>query len=117
MARLPKLVKGMTIVGVPEPSHCDFCSTKKGKTSSCGKKWDTRVARKLAIMNTDVLGPVQKTTYFCPAIGQFFPAMDVVTNGKQGRASGEVGALANLRRQTSDAVLTRDSVILVQRVH
>ncbi len=71
VARLPKLVEGMTLVGGAAPGHCDTCSTEKAKRAPVNKKWGTRAAQRLEIVHTDVLGPVHQTSYegFRYAIG------------------------------------------------
>ncbi len=54
VACLSKLEKVMTIVGGAGPGHCDTCSTEKGKRAPVNKKWGTRAAERLEIVNTDV---------------------------------------------------------------
>ena len=61
----------MTIVNGPGPGHCNFCSTEKAKRAPVSKNWGTRAMEKLAIVHTDVLGPVRQSSYesFRYAIG------------------------------------------------
>ena len=51
-------------MGRAGPGHCDTCSTEKAKREPLNKKWEMGGAvERMASVHTDVLGPVQQTSY------------------------------------------------------
>ena len=59
VAKLPYWVVGMNISG----SKKKICGTEKAKRASIPKTWGTRAKTKLAIVHTDVLGPIQQESH------------------------------------------------------
>ena len=52
--------EGMNIAGSEKRTNCNICCTEKENRPSTPKTWGTRAKTKLAIVHTDVLGPIQQ---------------------------------------------------------
>ena len=60
VAKLQQEVMGMNISRPDEKTNCNICCTEKAKRAkTCG----TRAKTKLAIVHTDVLGPIQQESH------------------------------------------------------
>ena len=63
VAKLQQEVVGMNISGSEKKTNCNICCTEKAKRASNPKTWGTRAKTKLAIVHTDVLGPMQQESH------------------------------------------------------
>ena len=63
VAKLQQEVVGMNISGSEKKTNCNICCTEKAKRASIPKTWGTRAKTKLAIVHTDVLGPIQQESH------------------------------------------------------
>ena len=63
VAKLQQEVVGMNISGSGKKTNCHICCTEKAKRASIPKTWGTRAETKLAIVHTDVLGPIQQESH------------------------------------------------------
>ena len=60
VAKLQQEIVGMNISGSEKKTNCNICCTENAKRASIPKTWGTRAKTKLAIVHTDVLGPIQQ---------------------------------------------------------
>ena len=63
VAKLQQEVVGMNISGSEKKTNCNICCTEKAKRVSISTTWGTRAKTKLAIVHTDVLGPIQQESH------------------------------------------------------
>ena len=63
VAKLQQKVMGMNISCSEKKTNCNICCTEKAKRASIPKTWGTRAKTKLAIVHTDVLGPIQQESH------------------------------------------------------
>ena len=63
VAKLQQEVVGMNISSSEKKTNCNICCTEKAKRASIPKTWGSRAKTKLAIVHTDVLGPIQQESH------------------------------------------------------
>ena len=70
VAKLKQEVVGKNLSGSEKKTNCNICCTEKAKRASIPKTQGTRAKTKLAIVHTDVLGPIQQESHlsFCYAV-------------------------------------------------
>ena len=60
VARLQREIVVLNISGSKKKTNCNICSNEKAMRASIPKTWGTRTKTKLAIVHTDVFGPIQQ---------------------------------------------------------
>ena len=63
VGKLQHVTDGMKISGSQKGANCNVCSTEKAKRAPVPKTWGTRAKTRLAIVHTDVLGPIQQESH------------------------------------------------------
>ena len=63
VAKLQQEVVGVNISGSEKKTNCNISCTEKAKRASIPKTWGTRAKTKLAIVHTDVFGPIQQESH------------------------------------------------------
>ena len=96
VAKLQQEVVGVNISGSEKKTNCNICCTEKAKPASIPMTWGTRAKTKLAIVHTDVFGPIKQDSH-----GGFRYAVGFICVGRPGTLVSD-GALTFKSKQFSD---------------